>query len=152
MITAVAPRRGFSEPQRVHILDGALCWYCGAFDPSQVDHVMPFARGGSDNADNLVAACARCNLDKSDMTLDEWELDRRARGASWPPPAWNDTLWEVITTVPTPYVAAIAARLDSGNPLPGSVFDYLDEVHKRGPSVESLAHAVGCLVQYGAAA
>lgn len=37
-----------------------------------VDHVVPRSRGGSDDAANLVTACARCNLSKYDRTPNEW--------------------------------------------------------------------------------
>ena len=33
------------------------------------DHVVPRARGGRTTWTNVVAACGRCNLRKSDMTL-----------------------------------------------------------------------------------
>lgn len=35
-----------------------------------LDHVIPKARGGTDVASNLVAACARCNHAKGDMDAD----------------------------------------------------------------------------------
>ena len=44
--------------------DNHACRYCGAVAPDvklQVDHVIPVALGGTDNPDNLVAACVACN-------------------------------------------------------------------------------------------
>ena len=35
-----------------------------------LDHVMPKSCGGSDRADNLVAACARCNHAKGNMSAE----------------------------------------------------------------------------------
>lgn len=50
------------------------CWYCGAmtnpFDDFAIDHVMPVARGGGDEIDNLVPVCQRCNSKKRDRSLD----------------------------------------------------------------------------------
>lgn len=47
--------------------DGFACRYCGRCAPEvrlHVDHVHPRSRGGSDELDNLVTACERCNLGK----------------------------------------------------------------------------------------
>lgn len=53
--------------------DGYTCTYCGDTDgPFHVDHVLPVSKGGSDDPENLVCACATCNLSKSDKTLSEW--------------------------------------------------------------------------------
>lgn len=54
--------------------DGFRCRYCGATSiqsPLHVDHVIPVAEGGSDDPANLTAACAGCNLGKSDVELDD---------------------------------------------------------------------------------
>jgi len=48
--------------------DNHACRYCGAAAPEAkltVDHVVPTALGGTDEASNLVAACAACNSGKS---------------------------------------------------------------------------------------
>jgi len=50
--------------------DSYTCRYCGA--PAQhVDHVHPRSQGGGDELDNLVAACAPCNLSKGARTPQE---------------------------------------------------------------------------------
>ena len=46
--------------ERTLIRDGYLCQYCGA-DANTVDHVLPVSKGGTDEPDNLLAACNRCN-------------------------------------------------------------------------------------------
>lgn len=48
--------------------DGFRCRYCGA-SPSDgirlvVDHIVPVADGGTDDWDNLAAACHECNAGK----------------------------------------------------------------------------------------
>lgn len=52
------------------------CWYCGAFvNPFLdfcIDHVVPLARGGTDDMENLVPCCAHCNTEKGAKRLDEW--------------------------------------------------------------------------------
>lgn len=68
-------RRGVSAELRAFILerDGYTCSYCGEQDaPLHVDHVIPVCRGGSDAFENLVCACARCNLSKGAKLLSEW--------------------------------------------------------------------------------
>lgn len=37
-----------------------------------VDHKTPVSKGGTDNTENLVASCARCNNEKSDMDFDAY--------------------------------------------------------------------------------
>lgn len=41
-------------------------------DEYHLDHIMPIAKGGTCNADNLGFACPEANRSKSDMTLDEY--------------------------------------------------------------------------------
>ncbi len=53
--------------------DGRRCVYCGDVEgPFHIDHLFPVSRGGSNNPNNLVLACAPCNLAKGDKTLAEW--------------------------------------------------------------------------------
>lgn len=70
-----------SKRTRFEVLkrDGFRCRYCGTSSLSallHVDHVIPRAEGGSDDPTNLVAACAACNLGKSDVQLDDSRLPR----------------------------------------------------------------------------
>lgn len=52
-------------------VDGPYCTYCGV-PAEHLDHVIPRSRGGTSNDDNLVPACARCNLAKGAKTPEEW--------------------------------------------------------------------------------
>lgn len=48
--------------------DGFCCRYCGSKPGSElleIDHLIPVSFGGSDNTENLVTACKRCNRAKS---------------------------------------------------------------------------------------
>lgn len=59
-----------SKRLRTEILrrDNHACRYCGGTAPDvrlTIDHVLPIALGGTDDATNLVAACADCNAGKS---------------------------------------------------------------------------------------
>lgn len=50
------------------------CYYCGCdldFDTFHMDHVHAKAKGGKDK-NNLVPACADCNIMKSDRSIEEF--------------------------------------------------------------------------------
>ncbi len=47
--------------------DKFSCQYCGDTDDLTFDHVIPRSKGGLTRWDNVVAACAPCNLRKSNM-------------------------------------------------------------------------------------
>jgi len=72
----VRRRRRHAGKQRVRVLmrDKFRCQYCGergtAFDLT-LDHIHPRSRGGRSEAENLCAACIRCNQRKGDRTPDE---------------------------------------------------------------------------------
>jgi hypothetical protein len=54
--------------------DSFTCQYCGRKPPEvvlNVDHVLPKAKGGGDEAVNLVTACFDCNSGKSDRLVDQ---------------------------------------------------------------------------------
>ena len=52
------------------------CGYCGREmwigECWDVDHIIPKSRGGSDDPDNLIAACRSCNRRKKDRTPNEF--------------------------------------------------------------------------------
>jgi 5-methylcytosine-specific restriction endonuclease McrA len=52
--------------------DGFTCQYCGRRPPLvvlQCDHIVPVAKGGTNDHWNLTTACTECNLGKSDGFL-----------------------------------------------------------------------------------
>ena len=53
--------------------DGENCYLCGQplSGAVHVDHVVPRARGGSNDESNLALVHERCNYLKRDFTLDE---------------------------------------------------------------------------------
>jgi phage FluMu protein Com len=58
---------------RVFDRDGFCCRYCGISVAEgailHADHVVPQSKGGPTTFDNLVTACADCNLGKTDRAL-----------------------------------------------------------------------------------
>jgi len=70
--------------------DKHQCQYCGSLPEKKeltLDHVMPRSRGGGDSWENLVLACARCNVKKSDRTPEEanMRLLNKPRAPRWLP-------------------------------------------------------------------
>lgn len=62
-------RKSIPQKQRYYILarDSFTCQYCGRSAPEvelHIDHIVPVARGGSNENINLLAACADCNQSK----------------------------------------------------------------------------------------
>lgn len=75
LFPAVRRKAGIRKSVRFSVLkrDGFRCRYCGANASEQklhVDHVKPRSLGGSDDMENLVAACEACNLGKSNRHAD----------------------------------------------------------------------------------
>jgi len=67
-------RKKLSDATRFDVLerDGFTCQYCGKSAPEvvlEVDHITPVARGGTNEIDNLIAACEQCNGGKSARQL-----------------------------------------------------------------------------------
>lgn len=61
--------------KEVFARDDYTCKYCGVRGGVlEVDHVVPFSKGGSDELWNLAAACRKCNRQKRDKTVDEFKL------------------------------------------------------------------------------
>ncbi len=58
---------------RVFARDDYTCQYCGERGKRlECDHVIPVARGGSHDDDNLKTACLPCNRSKRSRLLSEW--------------------------------------------------------------------------------
>jgi 5-methylcytosine-specific restriction endonuclease McrA len=75
--------RGFVTPEELAALPLA-CHYCGVeLDHlnSDFDHVIPFARGGTNTIDNIVRACGPCNGAKFTKTPEEHEAYQKATWA-----------------------------------------------------------------------
>ena len=50
---------------------GGKCVYCGA-KATEIDHIVPRAKGGTNSVHNLAASCKACNQMKSNKTLKEF--------------------------------------------------------------------------------
>lgn len=63
--------RNISTSVRVDVIkrDNCRCVFCGATAREtqlQIDHIIPFSKGGSNDLSNLQALCVECNRGKSD--------------------------------------------------------------------------------------
>lgn len=72
------PSFSASEWQALVNAYAGRCAYCGADGPLQVEHRVPLSAGGVNTIDNILPACAPCNIKKGRMT----DAEFRARLAS----------------------------------------------------------------------
>ena len=76
------PRRAFTSAQRAAAFQNAgdRCEYTTVWNlrcrgrAEHADHLYPWSRGGATTLRNCVAACAPCNLAKSDRVLPRWRV------------------------------------------------------------------------------
>lgn len=67
-------RKAISKSRRFEVFkrDGFQCQYCGSAPPKavlHVDHIIPVAKGGTNDDGNLTTACSVCNGGKSARSL-----------------------------------------------------------------------------------
>jgi len=96
----------------VFLRDRFQCQYCGSRDDLTFDHVIPRSKGGRTTWDNVVAACAPCNLKKANRLPREIKMfpmqapyqptvhDLHNNGRAFPPnhlhQSWLDYLyWDI---------------------------------------------------------
>ncbi len=84
-IPSVVVLKDFVKPRKrvaftrfnLFLRDEFACQYCGARHDLTFDHVVPRALGGVTSWENVVAACAPCNLSKGSKTLRQSGLSLR---------------------------------------------------------------------------
>ena len=67
-----ASRKTLSSKVRSQILEGASCGVCGSGYDLVIDHIVPIARGGSCDSENLQPLCSSCNYEKGTRTMSEF--------------------------------------------------------------------------------
>jgi 5-methylcytosine-specific restriction endonuclease McrA len=72
----------------VFLRDKFTCQYCGAKEDLTFDHLIPRSRGGQTRWDNVVTACAPCNLTKGGLMPDRAGM----RPSQWP---YRPTVFEL---------------------------------------------------------
>ena len=73
---AVHRRHNIPERTRREVIahDGSWCYLCGSdvlMGGLHLDHIIPVARGGTNDASNLAVSCADCNMAKGDRLSDK---------------------------------------------------------------------------------
>ncbi len=91
-MTITRPKRDIPAAVRADVLAATACHYCGdILLPREVEHHVPLSRGGTNDPDNLVAACVACNTQKRALLVSEWRAYRATHGMPWPPLASHPT-------------------------------------------------------------
>lgn len=75
---SVRPKRIKLTHPAIFRRDNYTCQYCEVKCSPQtisIDHIIPKSKGGKNTWANLVTACMSCNNKKSDMTLDQCEME-----------------------------------------------------------------------------
>ena len=63
--------RTLFDDEKIKLLSGQKCSYCGSSSNLALDHIFPQKFGGKDAGDNLIYACRSCNSSKGKKGLDE---------------------------------------------------------------------------------
>ncbi|MDD3051375.1 MAG: HNH endonuclease [Candidatus Cloacimonetes bacterium] len=64
--------RTIFDDEKVKLMTGKICNYCGSSQNLALDHIFPQRYGGKDDAENLIFACRKCNSSKGKKDLLEW--------------------------------------------------------------------------------
>lgn len=67
---------------------GRVCHLCGRPGSTTIDHLVPRARGGTDDLDNLRPAHQSCNSSRGAMILAEWRARHPLPDRAPPSRAW----------------------------------------------------------------
>lgn len=59
--------------ERYEEIYNSPCNACGSTENIQLDHIIPWDRGGNDLADNWQPLCRFCNMSKRNKLMEEWK-------------------------------------------------------------------------------
>lgn len=70
----------------IYMRDGFRCIYCNRHfermkDRLQLDHLIPWSKGGTNDESNLVTCCKPCNVARGDQTVEEF-VHQFAKGSA----------------------------------------------------------------------
>lgn len=82
MKRSVKARKYISPAKRnqVYDRDGHSCLCCGSVDALTVDHIVPVAKGGDNDIDNLQTLCDQCNVQKGSKVVDYRSTSKKRPG------------------------------------------------------------------------
>jgi CRISPR/Cas system Type II protein with McrA/HNH and RuvC-like nuclease domain len=59
--------------KQIFIRDNYTCNYCKVVGGIlEIDHIIPYSKGGSNDINNLTTACRKCNRQKKDKSVEEF--------------------------------------------------------------------------------
>lgn len=64
--------RTLFDDEKIKLLSGNKCSYCGSIKNLTLDHIFAKKLGGKDAGDNLIYACRSCNSSKGKKDIMEW--------------------------------------------------------------------------------
>jgi hypothetical protein len=64
--------RTLFDDEKIKLLSGTRCSYCGSTENLALDHIFAKKLGGKDAGDNLIYACRSCNSSKGKKDMMEW--------------------------------------------------------------------------------
>jgi hypothetical protein len=60
----------------LYVRDGLACVYCGSSMEEgtllTLDHIIPHCNGGTNQSDNLITSCLKCNSSRGDRSIGEF--------------------------------------------------------------------------------
>jgi hypothetical protein len=63
-----------ADDERLKMILPQACCYCGSDKNLSIDHLIPKAKGGIDDAENMIWACRSCNSSKGATDMLDWYL------------------------------------------------------------------------------
>ena len=63
--------------KNIFIRDKYECQYCGSKENLEIDHIIPLSQGGTNEDDNLITSCHRCNNLKGEKSLKDFIKDNK---------------------------------------------------------------------------
>jgi hypothetical protein len=63
-----------ADDERLKMILPQSCCYCGSDKNLSIDHLIPKAKGGTDDAENMIWACRSCNSSKNARDMLGWYL------------------------------------------------------------------------------
>lgn len=137
---AVTKRTRFEVLRR----DNFTCRYCRSTETElTIDHVTPVALGGTDDPDNLVAACRDCNAGKASSTPDNELVDDVAADAA----RWAAAIKQAAAALEQEaaardaYVDAFVNAWPSYRHIPNSLISTVEALYETGLPVSVMLDA-----------
>ncbi len=132
------------------------CSYCKEwFEKKKMekDHIIPVSKGGKDTEENLTYACRKCNMEKSNTSVDDF-LKKKKRSSfkkssgirpnkrekSWNKKDWKESEFSKLIRIKGDkwdYIDATKGRKSLAGRLDQILEDYLKmEIEQKGGAIE----------------